>query len=130
MPSLQLVVSWELSLSIGGVAFSPDGRRVIVGEDERIRAFDIVGKREVARINQLGPERSFFQAMAALPNGFVTVDDQGYVLVGDLAANAFIAKGDDPPPKAESVAVSPDRARAYVGNGYGEILVYDVSGLT
>src|SRR5262249_42793040 len=111
-------------------AFSNDGRLVFIGEGERVTVVDAASGRLVARIPQLGPERSFFSGMAAFPDGkrFAAGDAYGHLLIGRVAgsASAFIAKSPDPVIRAQRVAVSPDGRRAYVGI-YGEIAVYDLA---
>lgn len=127
--SLALLAEWPLWSSFGDLAFSADSRRIFVGGGERVTVFDIAGKRQIAQIDQLGPERSFFSGMAVFRNGqmFAAGDRDGHLLIGSLAGRDFIARSPDPPIMAQRVAVSPDEKLAYVGTASGEILVFDIS---
>lgn len=127
-----LVVQWRTSLSVGGLVFSEDSRLIVLGEDERVRVFDLTTKRETARIDQLGPERSFFSGIAAFRNGQMLAagDSYGHFLIGDVGRRAFIARSADPPLKPGRVAISPDQKRAYVWAESGEVAVFDLASLT
>jgi WD40 repeat protein len=132
LATLALIAEWPTSISVGGTAFSADGRLIFQGEDERIKVFDIAGKRQVASIEKLGPERDFFYSVAPFRNGemFAAIDDHGRFLVGSLAARTFVARSREDAPKATRLAMSPDQRLAYVGNVKGEIVVYDLSSVS
>jgi hypothetical protein len=102
----------------------------MLGEDERVRVFDLATKRETARIDQLGPERSFFSGIAAFRNGQMLAagDSDGHFLIADVARHVFIARSADPPIKAKRVAISPDQKQAYVWAATGEVAVFDLTG--
>jgi WD40 repeat protein len=113
----------------GGVAFSADSRRILVGEKEQVTLIDIASKAQVARI--AGPTQSLFRAVAVLRDGnrFVAGDDwnDGRCWFGSLARGGFIAQSD--PLKVKHVAISPDQRHAYVCGG-GPIYTFDVADLS
>jgi hypothetical protein len=127
--SLQLLAKWQVEFANGGLACSHDSRRILFGDGEQVRIFDIATKREAGRIRQFGPERSFFLGMAALRDDlFATGDSYGHFLIGSSRAQPrFIAKSADPPIKATRVAISRDQKFAYVGTEEGQVMVFDLS---
>jgi WD40 repeat protein len=131
MPSLAPVADEPLLWSggyDGGVAFSADSRRILVGEKEQVTLIDIAGKAQVARI--AGPTQSLFRSVAMLRDGnrFVAGDDwtNGRCWFGSLARGAFIAQSD--PLEVKHVAISPDQRLAYICGG-GPIYAFDVVGV-
>jgi hypothetical protein len=69
--------------------------------------------------------------MAALRKDlFATGDTNGHLLIGSTTRPRFIARSADPPIKAKRIAISRDQKFAYVGTEAGQVLVFDVSGLT
>jgi hypothetical protein len=128
--SLQPIAKWPVESANGGIACSHDSRFILFGDGERVRIFDVAGKREVGRVDQLGPDRSFFLGMAALGKDLFAVGDTyGHFLIGSIARPGFIARSADPPIKAARVAISRDQKFAYVGTQEGQVLVFDVSGI-
>jgi WD40 repeat protein len=132
VPSLQLLVEWPVGLDSGGVAFTPDGARILFGDSDGIRILDVAGKKEAGRIGPPGPQPSFFSGIATFGNGrlFAATDDYGHFLIGSLARLGFIAKSPDPQLKASRVAISRDQKYAYVGTVEGQVVAFDVSGLS
>jgi WD40 repeat protein len=129
VPSLTPVAEWPVSISVDGLAFSADSRLLLVGEETSVTVFDVAAKRTIARIDQ--PGRSSFAGLAVFRNTplFALCDRKGHFLIGSLAAKAFIARS-AVPIEAERVAISPDQRLAYVGIDGGEIVVFDVSGVS
>src|SRR5262249_15681482 len=114
----------------GGLACSRDSRFILFGDGERVRILDVAGKREGGRVDQLGPDRSFFFGMAAPRKGKVAArDTYGPFLIGSLTPPGFLAPSPDPAIKATRVAISRDQKLAYVGTEEGQVLAFDVSGI-
>jgi WD40 repeat protein len=113
----------------GGVAFSADSRRILVGQKEQVTVIDIASKEQVARV--AGPTQSLFRAVGMLRDGnrFVAGDDwfEGRCWLGSLARGAFVAQSD--PLTVSHVAISPDQRHAYVCGG-GTIHTFDLAGLS
>jgi hypothetical protein len=129
--SLQPIAKWPVESANGGLACSRDGRFILFGDGERVRIFDVAGKREVGRVDKLGPDRSFFLGMAALGKDLFAVGDTyGHFLIGSTTRPGFIARSADPPIRAARVAISRDQKSAYVGTQEGQVLVFDVSGIS
>jgi len=128
--SLQPIAKWPVESADGGMACSRDSRFILFGDGERVRIFDVDGKREVGRVDRLGPGRSFFCIAALGKNLFAVGDSNGHFLIGSTTRLRFIARSADPPIKANRIAISPDQKLAYVGTEAGQVLVFDVSGLT
>jgi WD40 repeat protein len=131
MPSLAPVADEPLLWSAGydgGVAFSADSRRILVGEKEQVTLIDIASRAQVARV--AGPTQSLFRSVAMLRDGdrFVAGDDwtNGRCWFGSLARGAFIAQSD--PLEVKHVAISPDQRHAYICGG-GPIYAFDVASL-
>jgi WD40 repeat protein len=116
--------------SIASVAFSPDGRRVVTGsEDKTARVWDLSGPTPVATILEGHSER--VTSVAFSPDGrrVVTGSEDNTARVWDLSGPtpvATILEGHSKP--VTSVAFSPDGRRVVTGSEDNMARVWDLSG--
>jgi WD40 repeat protein len=129
MPALVSLADRSLGDFMGRAAFSPDSRRVFVGEKEQVTVIDVASKAEVARI--AGPTQSLFLPVAVFRDGnrFLAGDywSDGRCWFGNLTKGSFVAQTG--PLSVTHAAVTPDQRYAYVCGG-GTIYTFDVAGVS
>jgi WD40 repeat protein len=93
------------------IAFSPDGRLLAVADVNRVRLWDVAGRRELRGFEG---HRGIITSLAFIPDGkaLATGSEDGTALIWDLQGVMPEMKDSDPKPRWEDLQ-SRDRLRAY-----------------
>ena len=127
---------WEpkgVTNNTSALSFSPDGKRLLVGEAATLRCFDVAKKALVRSWPNTGGFPSRIEwcsdgrivAVSAGPNAFASVGQN--INVWDAAAGKPVAAIPSRGPMVGAMAVAPDGKTIVCGGAYGELRRYDLA---
>lgn len=113
------------TLAVTGVAFTPDGERIVsCSRDSSVRLWSVGGGNEIRRFE--GHSAEALCLAVSSNGGLVASGSWGAVLLWDLETGQFVKRFDGHHGNVVSVAISPDNGTLLTGGHDGTIRLYSV----